>query len=152
MSKIVIGSKIPSFTLKNQHNINFTIDSLVGKKNLVIYFYPKDETPGCTTEACNFRDQYKIFKEIDAEVIGISTDSPESHLKFSEKNQLPFILLSDPEDAIRKLFGVPNDLLGMLKGRVTYVVNKQGTVIHTFNSQYKPAQHIQEAINALYKI
>ena len=151
MKKIEVGSKIPEFTLLDQNGNEFDINSVLGKKNLVIYFYPKDDTPGCTKEACSFRDQYEDFKDVDAEVIGISSDDVESHKNFAEKYRLSFTLLSDTDGKIRKMFGVPTNLLGMIPGRVTYVVNKEGIVIFIFNSQTNAEQHVSEALEALKK-
>jgi peroxiredoxin Q/BCP len=149
MKKIEVGSKIPEFTLLDQNGNELDIKSVLGKKNLVIYFYPKDDTPGCTKEACSFRDQYEDFKDVDAEVIGISSDDVESHKNFAEKYRLSFTLLSDTDGKIRKMFGVPTNMLGMIPGRVTYVVNKKGEVILIFNSQTKAEQHVTEALEAL---
>lgn len=149
MNKIEVGSKIPSFVLPDQNGNSFDIQSVLGKKNLVIYFYPKDETKGCTDQACSFRDQYDDFKDADAEVIGISSDRVESHKKFAEKHNLGFILLSDTDGKVRKEFGVPTNLFGLIPGRVTYVVDKKGIVILKFNSQTDTDKHIKEALAAL---
>lgn len=149
MKKIEVGSKIPEFKLLDQNGEMFDINSVLGKKNLVIYFYPKDDTPGCTKEACSFRDSYEEFKDHDAEVIGISSDDVESHKNFADKYGLTFTLLSDTDSKLRKRFGVPTNLLGMIPGRVTYVVDKTGTVIYLFNSQTKAEKHITEALAAL---
>ncbi len=147
--KIEIGSRIPSFTLPDQEGTKVNIDDHVGKHNLVIYFYPKDDTPGCTAEACSFRDQFVDFNEAGAEVIGISSDSVESHKQFAAKHNLPFTLLSDENKQVRKLFGVPGDMLGLLPGRVTYIIDKQGVVQHIFKSQLNAAKHVSEAIRIL---
>lgn len=149
MKKIEVGSAIPEFTLLDQHGNEFDIQSVLGKKNLVIYFYPKDDTPGCTKEACSFRDSYEEFKDIDAEVIGISSDDVESHKDFAEKYGLTFTLLSDTEQKVRKKFGVPTNMFGMLPGRVTYVVNKEGKVVFIFNSQSQAEKHVEEALAVL---
>ena len=145
MNKIKTGSKIPNFSLNNQDNQLIHIADYIGKKNLVIYFYPKDDTPGCTAEACSFRDEYEDFKLLDAEVIGISADSSDSHKNFATKHNLSFTLLSDDDNKLRKLFGVPTNLFGLLPGRVTYIVNKKGIVIHIFNSQLNAKKHVSEA-------
>jgi thioredoxin-dependent peroxiredoxin len=149
MSEIKIGSSIPAFTLPDQNGNLFDISSVLGKKNLVIYFYPKDDSPGCTAQACSFRDQFEVFKEADAVIIGISGQSVESHKEFAEKHRLSFTLLSDEGNKIRKLFGVPSDLLGLLPGRVTYVADKKGRVIYVFNSQYQATKHVDEALRKL---
>lgn len=149
MKSIEVGSKIPNFELKDQHGKTFNVSSLIGKKNMVIYFYPKDDTPGCTKEACYFQDQYEVFKEIDAEVIGISGQSVESHLNFAKKHNLDFTLLADDGNRLRKEFGVPTSFFGLLPGRVTYIVDKTGTVIYTFNSQMNATKHVDEALEIL---
>ena len=149
MATIKIGDKIPEFSLPDQTGRMFDIKSVLGKKNLVIYFYPKDDTAGCTKEACSFRDQYEDFKENGAEVIGISSDSVKSHKRFTRRNNLNFILLSDEKSKIRKLFGVPTNFFGLIQGRVTYVVNQNGEVVHIFNSQLQATKHINESLQAL---
>ncbi len=107
MKKIEIGSSLPAFTLNDQNGSLFDINTIIGKKNLVIYFYPKDDSPGCTKEACYFRDQFEVFNDAEALIIGISGQSVESHKKFAEKYRLTYTLLSDKGNKIRKLFGVP---------------------------------------------
>lgn len=149
MNKIKVGSTIPHFTLPDQNGKPFSIDSAIGKKNLVIYFYPKDETPGCTKEACSFRDEMEAFRTADALVIGISGQSPESHRKFADKYDLNFTLLSDEGNKVRKQFGVPSNMLGLLPGRVTYIVDKTGKVVRIYNSQTQAARHVEEAMKAL---
>lgn len=146
---IKVGSVIPEFTLPDQDGKVINIKDHIGKSNLVIYFYPKDDTPGCTAEACSFRDQFAIFRDSGAEVFGISSDSVEKHKNFAEKHRLPFRLLSDVNKRVRKLFGVPGDLLGLLPGRVTYIVDKTGTVRHVFNSQFNAEKHVSEALEVL---
>jgi len=148
-TEIKIGSTIPSFSLTDQNGQLFDIKSVIGKKRLVIYFYPKDDTPGCTSEACSFRDQFEVFKDADAVIIGISGQSVASHRKFAEKHRLPFTLLSDEGNNIRKLFGVPTNFLGLLPGRVTYVADKTGKVISIFNSQLQSSKHVDEALRIL---
>jgi peroxiredoxin Q/BCP len=151
MNELKIGSPIPSFSLPDQNGNLFDIHSVLGKKNLVIYFYPKDDSPGCTAQACSFRDQFEIFNEADAVIIGISGQSVESHYKFALKHRLSFTLLSDKGNKIRKRFGVPTNLLGLLPGRVTYVADKTGKVIYIFNSQTLAASHVDEALKILKK-
>ena len=149
MDKINVGSQIPAFTLKDQNGKIFDIDSVKGKKNLVIFFYPKDDSPGCTKEACSFRDQFEVFNEADAIIIGISGQSVESHKKFADKYRLSYTLLSDEGNKVRKQFGVPTNFLGLLPGRVTYVVDKTGKVIYLFNSQIQATKHVDEALTIL---
>lgn len=147
MDAIKVGSIVPAFSLKDQNGKEFDISSVIGKHNLVIYFYPKDETPGCTKEACSFRDQFDVFKAEDAVIIGISGQSVASHLEFANKYHLNFTLLSDEGNNVRKLFGVPSTL-GM-PGRVTYIANKEGKVVFVFNSQFNVQKHIDEALRIL---
>jgi peroxiredoxin Q/BCP len=149
MEKIKVGSQLPHFALRDQNGKLFDIDSVKGKKNLVIYFYPKDDTPGCTKEACSFRDQFVVFEEVDAMIIGISSQSVESHQAFAQKYHLNFTLLSDSDRQVSKLFGVSSDLLGLLPGRVTYVVSKEGKVVYVFNSQTQATKHVEEALRIL---
>jgi len=149
MNEIKIGSKIPEFALRDQNGNLFNINTVLGKKNLVIYFYPKDESPGCTAQACSFRDQFEVFTEADAVIIGISGQSVESHKEFAKKYRLSFTLLSDNGNKIRKQFGVPTNLLGLLPGRVTYIADKTGKVIYIFNSQIQATKHVDEALRIL---
>jgi len=152
MNEIKVGSSIPAFKLPDQDGNMFDINSVLGKKNLVIYFYPKDDSPGCTKEACSFRDQYEAFKDADAVIIGISGQSVESHKEFAEKHRLSFTLLSDEGNKVRKQFGVPSDLLGLLPGRVTFVADKKGKVIYVFNSQTQATKHVDEALRILKEL
>jgi len=149
MDEIKIGSTIPSFTLPDQNGNLFDINSVLGKKNLVIYFYPKDDSPGCTAQACSFQDQFEVFSQADAVIIGISGQSVKSHKEFAEKHRLSFTLLSDEGNNIRKQFGVPTNLLGLLPGRVTYIADKTGKVIYVFNSQTNATKHVDEALRIL---
>ena len=149
--ELKVGDKIPNFTAKDTNGNDFNSLDVIGKKPLVIYFYPKDNTPGCTTQACSFRDQYEDFKDLGAEVIGISSDSIESHQKFTQQYRLPFILLSDSDKKIRTLFGVPSSLFGLIPGRVTYVADTTGTVIMIFDSM-KAKNHISKALEAIKEI
>ncbi len=152
MKIIEIGSKIPEFILKDQNNNDFDIKSVLGEKNLVIYFYPKDDSPGCSKQACSFRDQFEVFKDADALVIGISGQSVESHKKFAEKYRINYILLSDTDNKVRKLFGVPTNLFGILPGRVSYIINKKAEVVFIFNSQLQAEKHVDEALRVLKEI
>ena len=152
MKKIEVGSKVPIFELKDQNGELFKLETVLGKNNLVIYFYPKDDSPGCTKEACSFRDQFKVFADADAIIIGISAQSVESHLKFAKKHRLNYTLLSDTGNGVRKLFGVPTNFFGLIPGRVTYVVNKKGEIMYLFNSQTQAEKHVNEALRILQKI
>ncbi len=145
---ISIGDTIPDFKLTDQNGNEFDSTSVKGKSKLVIYFYPKNFTPGCTKEACSFRDNYEDFKSLGATVIGISGDTKESHERFAKKYNLPFILLSDAAGKVKRKFGVKNDLFGLLPGRETYVVGKDGKVLYVFNSM-NATRHIKKALEVL---
>ncbi len=149
--ELKVGDSIPNFTAKDTDGNDFDSKNVVGHKPLVIYFYPKDNTPGCTAQACSFRDQYEDFKDLGAEVIGISSDSADSHQKFAKQYKLPFILLSDSDKKIRKLFGVPGGMFGLLPGRVTYVTDKNGVVQMIFDSMLA-TKHIPKALSAIKKL
>lgn len=151
MIKVKIGDKAPDFTLPSQTGENITLSHFLGKNHIVLYFYPKDETRGCTTQACSFRDNYEIFKDLGAEVIGVSSDNIESHQTFANKHHLPFILLSDTDKKVRKLYGV-SSTLGLIPGRVTYIIDKDGIIRYIFSSQFRPQKHITEAIDLLNKL
>lgn len=145
-----VGDKVPNFSAIDTNGNLFESNTIVGQKALVIYFYPKDDTLVCTEQACSFRDQYEDFKTLDAEVIGVSSDSVKSHQKFASRYQLPFVLLSDSDKKLRKLFGVPNDLLGLLPGRVTYVIDMNGIIQLVFNSMSGKI-HIKKALEILQR-
>jgi peroxiredoxin Q/BCP len=148
-SPLVVGDKLPSFMLPDQDGIPFDIKDYVGKTAMVIYFYPKDDTPGCTKEACSFRDSFEKFTEKNIKVIGISSDDVESHKNFADKYNLPFTLLADTDSKVRNLFGVKSNILGLIPGRVTYVIDKGGKVIFIYDSQFKAERHIEESIKAI---
>ncbi len=145
---IKAGDTAPDFTLPDRSGHTVRLSDYRGKKAVVLYFYPKDDTPGCTKEACSFRDQYEVFKDAGAEVIGVSSDSAESHAKFASKYNLPFVLVADKGATVRKQYGVPATL-GLLPGRVTFVIDPQGVVRHVFNSQLQATKHVDEAAQAL---
>jgi peroxiredoxin Q/BCP len=147
--KITIGSTVPDIVLYNQNGELFDLKKETGGKNVVLYFYPKDDTPGCTAQACAFRDQFEDFKDANAVVVGISGQSVESHKAFAEKHQLSFTLLSDEGNKIRNQFGVPTNFFGLLPGRVTYVINKSGKVVYIFNSQTNISGHIEQSLKIL---
>ena len=145
-----VGDKVPNFSAIDTNGNLFESNTIVGQKALVVYFYPKDDTLVCTEQACSFRDQYEDFKTLGAEVIGVSSDSVKSHQKFASRYQLPFVLLSDSDKKLRKLFGVPNDLLGLLPGRVTYVIDMNGIIQLVFNSMSGKI-HIRKALEILQR-
>jgi thioredoxin-dependent peroxiredoxin len=140
-----VGDRIPAFSLLDQNDSMFNISEYTGKKILVIYFYPKDESSGCTKEACSFRDNYKEFTNAGAMVIGINSGTVNSHRKFMQNHQLPFTLLSDPENKVLKMFGVKTKFF-FITGRETFVIDKSGKIVFTFESFTNGAAHEQEAL------
>jgi len=142
--KLKVGDSAPDFTAPDQDGNMQSLQSTRGK-TLVLYFYPKDQTPGCTKEACSFRDAYEDFVQAGAVVIGVSSDSAESHKAFASGHRLPFLLLADTDDSVRQAFGVPKTL-GIMPGRVTYVIDKEGIVRHVFSSQFAADRHVAEAL------
>ncbi|MCA1729859.1 MAG: peroxiredoxin [Actinobacteria bacterium] len=146
--KVEVGSIAPDFSLPTQSGQMLSLKNFIGERPIVLFFYPKNDTPGCTKQACAFRNDYEGFGKLDAEVIGISSDSVESHRSFAAKHDLPYTLLSDEERKVRKLYGVPNTL-GIFPGRVTYVIDREGIVRHVFSSQLGVEKHIEEALKAL---
>ncbi|QCR23128.1 peroxiredoxin [Pontibacter sp. SGAir0037] len=145
---VQIGDKAPDFELQRCNGGFFRLYDVLKEKNVVLYFYPKDNTSGCTKQACKFRDQYDAFKEQGAEVIGISSDSFESHKRFERVYHLPFTLLSDKGGSIRKLYGVKRNML-LLPGRVTYIIDKQGIVRYIYDSMNNPVEHVDKALEML---
>lgn len=146
MAKLQIGDPAPDFELMNQKNEPIQLSDFLGKKAVVLYFYPKDETPGCVKEACAFRDSYEDFIDAGAEVIGVSGDSVDSHRLFSLSRRLPFELLSDSKNKLRKTYNVGGSLLGLIPGRETFVIDQQGVVRHRFSSQSQIDTHIKDAL------
>lgn len=143
-----IGDPAPDFTLPSGSGREVRLSDVLKQQAVVLYFYPKDETAGCTAEACAFRDSYEVFTDAGAEVIGVSDDSVESHRAFAAHHRLPFVLLADAGGAIRKRYGV-TARLGFLKGRVTFVIDRQGIVRHVFDSQVQATRHVTEALETI---
>lgn len=146
--KLEVGDIIPAFTAHDGDGKHFDSANYIGKKQLVIYFYPMDDTPGCTAQACAFRDQYQDFTDLGAEVIGISQDGAASHQNFSKQHQLPFILLSDEDKKIQELFGLKPNFFGLLRGRSTYVADKNGIIRMIYNSM-SASTHINKALESI---
>lgn len=149
--RVGVGSRAPSFTLSSQRGEEVSLEGLLGRGPVVLYFYPRDDTPGCTKEACAFRDDWGRFEEFGAEVVGISSDPVESHRRFAEKHSLPFVLLSDKGRRVRRLYGVPATF-GIFPGRATYVIDEKGIVRHVFSSQLGVSRHVEEALKGLRAI
>jgi thioredoxin-dependent peroxiredoxin len=148
---IQVGDKAPDFTLPSQSGESVRLRDRLGDHVVVLYFYPKDDTPGCTAEACTFRDSHEAFTDAGADVIGISSDSTGRHAAFAGRHQLPFTLLSDQGGQVRKSYGVPA-VLGLLPGRVTYVIDRTGTVRHVFNSMTNIGQHVNDALDVVRRL
>ena len=145
-----VGDKAPDFTLPDQSGAPVTLSDRLGEKVVVLYFYPKDNTRGCTAEACSFRDSYESFTDAGAVVIGVSSDSVESHEKFAGKHELPFTLLSDGDRAVRKQYGATT--LGVVPGRITYVIDQEGVIRHSFSSMMNIGGHIDDALTEVKQL
>lgn len=145
-----IGDPAPDFTLPDQDGQPVALKDLRGQR-VVIYFYPKDDTPGCTMEACAFRDSYADLQALGAEVWGVSGDNAGSHQRFASRHNLPYPLLVDQNNQLRKAFGVPG-VLGLLPGRVTYVIDGEGVVRHVFNNLLDGPAHRREALECLKRL
>ena len=148
---IGVGDKAPDFTLPSQSGEQVRLQDRLGQGVVVLYFYPKDETSGCTREACAFRDSHEVFTDAGAEVIGVSSDSADRHAAFASHHTLPFTLLSDKGGKVRKSYGVP-PVLGLIPGRVTYVIDRDGTVRHVFNSMTNISQHVNDALKVVREL
>jgi peroxiredoxin Q/BCP len=148
VSHLTAGTPAPDFELPDQNGNLVRLSQFRGKSPVVVYFYPKDDTRGCTAEACAFRDDTPQFEAKGAAVIGISDDSTQSHASFAAKYNLGFTLLSDNGGRVRKLYGV-NKTLGIIPGRVTFVIDREGVIRHVFSSQVDFTGHVREALAAL---
>ncbi|HTB73898.1 MAG TPA: peroxiredoxin [Polyangiaceae bacterium] len=142
---LTAGDKAPNFTLPRSTGEAFTLSDVLGTRTVVLFFYPKDDTPGCTVEACTFRDNYQAFVEAGAEVVGVSSDSGASHDRFASKHKLPMTLLTDADGKVRALYGV-RPTLGFMPGRATFVIDRSGTIVHTFVSQLRVKTHVEQAL------
>ena len=147
---LAAGDPIPPIALPDQNGVERRSDQLNGRA-LVLFFYPKDDTPGCTMEACAFRDSYADLQALGAEVWGVSGDDAASHQRFASRHNLPFPLLVDRGNQLRQAFGVPS-VLGLLPGRVTYVIDGQGLIRHVFNNLLDGPAHRREAVEALQRL
>jgi peroxiredoxin Q/BCP len=140
-----VGDPAPDFELPDQMGTLKQFSKIKGESFSVLFFYPKDHSPGCSAQSCSFRDNYAGLKALGAQVIGISADSPESHLKFASNNKLPYPLLSDVNGVARKLYGV-SKTFGILPGRATFVVDQAGIIRFAFSSQLEIQRHVDDAI------
>ncbi len=150
-AELKIGTAAPDFTLQSSTGEPFTLSKILGKSSIVLFFYPKDFSPGCTAEVCTFRDSYTVFKEAGAEVIGISSDSIESHKGFIKEHKLPFNLLSDDKGEVRKLYKIKSSG-GLIPGRVTFVLDKKGVIQYIFSSQFEAKRHVEEAVKIVKEL
>jgi peroxiredoxin Q/BCP len=148
LAEIRVGDRAPDFALRSQEGDVVALSDLLSRGSVVVYFYPKDDTPGCSAEAGAFRDSYSDFRKLGTEVIGISSDSVGSHKHFAEDCKLPFRILSDADGEVRKKYGVHSSL-GLIPGRVTFVIDKSGIVRYVFSSQLQPSRHVKEALKGL---
>ncbi len=147
-----VNTKAPAFTLPDETGAVYSLSDFLGKP-VVLYFYPKDDTPGCTTEACGFRDQYKEYTDAGVQVIGVSPDSSQSHMKFKSKYKLPFMLLADEGHKVCELYGVWGRKKAMGREydgvfRTTFLISPQGKIIKVFEG-VKPDGHSAEVLAAL---
>jgi peroxiredoxin Q/BCP len=146
-----VGERAPNFTGKDQNGNHFSLSDLIGKKNIVLYFYPKDFTKGCTIETKSFASAYNQLRNLGAEVIGVSSDDEETHRKFASACGAEFPLVSDGDGSIRRLYDV-KATLGLIPGRVTYIIDREGRIAHVFSSQLAPARHAEEAKRVLSEL
>ena len=151
MPKVKVGEEAPDFTLYDQDGESVSLGDFKGVNNVVLFFYPKDFSPGCTTQACSFRDSYEDFTDRGAVVIGVSSDSVESHKKFLDTYLLPFTLLSDPKGKVRSLYSATK-AFGLLPGRYTFIIDKTGVVRHIFTSETNMKKHTDESLKVLREI
>lgn len=145
-----VGDPAPDFTLPAGGK-TVTLSKLYAERVVVLYFYPKDDTPGCTAEACGFRDSYDAFSQAGAEVVGVSSDSLASHDRFASRHRLPMTLLSDEDGKVRARFGVKSTL-GLMPGRATFVINRKGIVRHVFVSQLRVGAHVEQALSVVREL
>jgi peroxiredoxin Q/BCP len=150
MVELKAGDTAPDFSLSDERGLPVSLKDYLGKKVVVLYFYPKDFTSGCTAEACSFRDDYKLYQSKGAVVIGVSLDSVESHSRFSEKYNLPFAILSDRNKEVAKAYGVLG-LGGFLTKRVTFIIGKNGKITHIF-PKVDVRHHSEEVLKALEEV
>ena len=143
------GDAMPNFVVKDHEGHDVSGESLLGHGPLVIFFYPADNTPGCTAQACGFRDQHEDFVAAGARVVGVSGDSVESHAAFVKERRLPYTLLADEGNQLRKAFGVPRGFMGLTPGRVTFVLDERGVVRAVTNSSINPLKHVSEALTVV---
>ncbi len=148
---LAVGDRAPDFTLPSAGGTSVTLSSLLAKGPVVLFFYPKDDTPGCTVEACRFRDSHEEFARAGATVVGVSSDSVQSHEHFAQKHKLPMTLLSDQGAKVRALYGVKTKL-GFIPGRVTFVIDRAGAIRYVLDSQLRVEKHSLEALSVVREL
>jgi thioredoxin-dependent peroxiredoxin len=146
-----VGEVAPEFTLPNANGELVSLLDFRGRSDVVLFFYPKDNSPVCTAEACSFRDSYEVFRDAGAEVIGVSADSSQSHERFAARFRLPFVLLSDKDEVVRRRYRITKTL-GIFPGRSTYLIDREGVIRHIFSSQFLPTKHVTEALSMLKRV
>ncbi len=151
MARLSEGERAPEFSLPDDAGTRVSLSELRAQGPIVLYFYPKDDTLGCTIEACTFRDSYQDFKDAGATVVGVSEDGKSSHEAFKAKHSLPFVLLSDPGGETAKAYGVKKTL-GLLPGRVTFVIDREGVVRSAFDSQVRVKEHVAQALEVVKRL
>lgn len=147
--ELKVGDLFPDFKLNDEKGSPFQLTKSLNNHFLVIYFYPKDDTPGCTLQACHFRDNYKYFNDLNCDIIGISSDTVSKHQEFQEKHSLPFTLLSDPSSRLRRRLELPKDFFGLAPGRITFLINSKREILFIFRSSLNMKAHIDAALKAL---
>ena len=147
-----IDSKAPDFELTSQDGDKVRLSDVYRDKRVVVFFYPKDDTPGCIKEACSFRDHYDVFTEAGAEVIGISGDATASHQAFASKFNLNFRILSDSDNKVRKAYKVTATIPFLLPGRETFIIDRRGMIRHQFASQLGAEKHVSEALRIVKEL
>ncbi len=150
-AQLGVGDSAPDFTLTAQDGSSFTLVEALKRGPVVLFFYPKDDTPVCIAEACAFRDRHEVFLSRGAQVVGVSRDSVRSHESFAGKHDLPYTLLSDTDGKVRASFGVKKTL-GFFDGRVTFVINRDAKILHAFSSALDARRHVEEAIGSLERL
>lgn len=146
MSALQVGDRVPTFTLPDQDGTPFRLEDALARGPVVLFFYPKDGTPGCTAEVCSFRDASEEFVAAGAVVAGVSSDDVSSHRQFADRHALKYPLLSDEGGALRARLGVPRGMLGFMDGRVTYVIDRGGILRHRFDAMLRATKHVDEAL------
>ncbi|MBS61425.1 peroxiredoxin [Salinisphaera sp.] len=149
--KVDTGDRAPIIQRSAHDGRAIDTEALIGQRPLVVYFYPRDDTPVCTRQACSFRDRLEAFNALDAEVIGISADDDASHRAFAEKHGLEFALVSDHDGGLSKAFDVGR-ALGVLGNRVTFVIDRQGIVRLRYQAQLAAGRHVDKALGTLREL